>query len=172
MGLALAVHNSSGTNEGLHNFLSRGKRDTAQAAADINWADVDDLAPEWDRVESGIDDLLSLSTTYWEPGLGPRAPRRVLGDEVNLVPPPQSLEENNEERGTTEDDVSMEPGKGGPTPHQLNAMMHQALITVNVALEELEKEKGEYLECSRIVAKQIGTGPAHVGSKILVIVGL
>ena len=46
---------------------------------EINWADVDDLPPEWDRVESGIDDLLSLSTTYWEPGLGPRAPRRVPG---------------------------------------------------------------------------------------------
>ena len=40
---------------------------------------VDDLAPEWDRVESGIDDLLSLSTTYWEPGLGPRAPRKAAG---------------------------------------------------------------------------------------------
>ena len=28
----------------------------------------------------GIDDLLSLSTTYWEPGLGPRTPRRSGAD--------------------------------------------------------------------------------------------
>ena len=35
----------------------------------INWDEVDDLPPEWD---TGLDDLLSVSTTYWEPGLGPR----------------------------------------------------------------------------------------------------
>ena len=31
-------------------------------------------------MESGIDDLLSLRTAYWEPGLGPRAPRRSGGE--------------------------------------------------------------------------------------------
>ena len=42
---------------------------SSSSSREINWDEVDDLPPEWD---SGIDDLLSLSTTYWEPGLGPR----------------------------------------------------------------------------------------------------
>ena len=42
-----------------------------------------------------------------------------------------------------DDSVSMEPGKGGPTPQQLNKMMHQALHTVNQLLVDLEKDKGE-----------------------------
>ena len=66
---------------GKESFVTRNIRNVGDEGKeeDINWADVDDLPPEWDRVESGIDDLLSLSTTYWEPGLGPRAPRRVPG---------------------------------------------------------------------------------------------
>ena len=65
---------------GRESFVTRNVRNIGDGdEKDINWADVDDLPPEWDRVESGIDDLLSLSTTYWEPGLGPRAPRRVPG---------------------------------------------------------------------------------------------
>ena len=54
---------------------------------------MDDLAPEWDRVESGIDDLLSLSTTYWEPGLGPRAPRKAAGGWFVGVEPVPGQEE-------------------------------------------------------------------------------
>ena len=70
--------------EEIHSFVTRGLPDAAAASKaeeEINWAELDDLAPEWDRVESGIDDLLSLSTTYWEPGLGPRAPRKAAGKE-------------------------------------------------------------------------------------------
>ena len=64
----------------IRSFVTRGVPDSAgKVDEEINWAEVDDLAPEWDRVESGIDDLLSLSTTYWEPGLGPRAPRKAAG---------------------------------------------------------------------------------------------
>ena len=60
----------------------------------INWDELDDLPPEWD---SGLDDLLSLSTTYWEPGLGPRTPRKV----------PSAFENNLLEEGRAE-----ERGKG------------------------------------------------------------
>ena len=70
--------------EEIHSFVTRGLPDaasTSKSEEEINWAELDDLAPEWDRVESGIDDLLSLSTTYWEPGLGPRAPRKAAGEE-------------------------------------------------------------------------------------------
>ena len=66
--------------EEIRSFVTRGLPDAAaKSEEEINWAELDDLAPEWDRVESGIDDLLSLSTTYWEPGLGPRAPRKAAG---------------------------------------------------------------------------------------------
>ena len=71
--------------EEIHSFVTRGLPDaasTSKSEEEINWAELDDLAPEWDRVESGIDDLLSLSTTYWEPGLGPRAPRKAAGKDV------------------------------------------------------------------------------------------
>ena len=72
--------------------MTRGVPDSAatmgKVEEEINWAEVDDLAPEWDRVESGIDDLLSLSTTYWEPGLGPRAPRKAAGGWVAVEPVP------------------------------------------------------------------------------------
>ena len=71
--------------EKVHSFVTRGLPDSiptvSKSEEEINWAELDDLAPEWDRVESGIDDLLSLSTTYWEPGLGPRAPRKAAGKE-------------------------------------------------------------------------------------------
>ena len=69
--------------EKIHSFVTRGAPDSSvsKPEEEINWAELDDLAPEWDRVESGIDDLLSLSTTYWEPGLGPRAPRKAAGED-------------------------------------------------------------------------------------------
>ena len=73
----------------IRSFVTRGVPDSAgKVEEEINWAEVDDLAPEWDRVESGIDDLLSLSTTYWEPGLGPRAPRKAAGGWVAVEPVP------------------------------------------------------------------------------------
>ena len=76
----------------IRSFVTRGVPDSAatmgKVEEEINWAEVDDLAPEWDRVESGIDDLLSLSTTYWEPGLGPRAPRKAAGGWVAVEPLP------------------------------------------------------------------------------------
>jgi hypothetical protein len=40
-------------------------------------------------------------------------------------------------------EVSMELGQGGPTPQQLDQMMHQALATVTFLLAGLEKDKGE-----------------------------
>ena len=81
------------------------------------------MAPEWDRVESGIDDLLSLSTAYWEPGLGPRAPR---GDA---------------ERGrSTLDSLA---GDSSPSSQQLDQVMHQAMAVVNTILHNLEKDKGQ-----------------------------
>ena len=43
-------------------------------AQTIDWDALDSVPPEWD---TGLDDLLSLSTTYWEPGLGPRDTRKV-----------------------------------------------------------------------------------------------
>ena len=46
-----------------------GGREIKEQTQTINWDEVDDLPPEWD---TGLDDLLSVSTTYWEPGLGPR----------------------------------------------------------------------------------------------------
>ena len=72
---------------GRESFVTRKVRNLGDEEDEesINWADVDDLPPEWDRVESGIDDLLSLSTTYWEPGLGPRAPRRVPGMAISFI---------------------------------------------------------------------------------------
>ena len=85
---------------------------------------MDDLAPEWDRAESGIDDLLSLSTAYWEPGLGPRAPR---GDS---------------ERGRSAlQDVA---GDSNPSANQLDSLMHQAMSAVNNILHNLEKDKGQF----------------------------
>ena len=82
--MASSAASSQGLHDDIQSFVTRGAREASHgppAEDQINWADVDDLAPEWDRVESGIDDLLSLSTTYWEPGLGPRAPRKVPGEQ-------------------------------------------------------------------------------------------
>ena len=101
-------------------------------AEQINWDEVDSLAPEWDRVESGIDDLLSLSTTYWEPGLGPRAPRgsqhRGRSGLLDLQDQLDELEED-----------SPYPG---PSSLQLDKLMHQAMRAVNTILHNIEKEKG------------------------------
>ena len=89
------------------------------------------MAPEWDRAESGIDDLLSLSTTYWEPGLGPRAPRGEKRDRGRSgLADLQDLEE----------DSSQYPG---PSSHQLDDLMHQAMTAVNNILHNLERDKGE-----------------------------
>ena len=52
-------------------------------------------------------------------------------------------EPEQESQELDDDSVSMEPGKGGPTPQQLNKMMNQALHTVNQLLVDLEKDKGE-----------------------------
>ena len=82
------------------------------------------MAPEWDRVESGIDDLLSLSTAYWEPGLGPRAPR---GESERGRSALQDLAEDS-----------------NPSSHQLDKLMHQAMAAVNKILHNLEKDKGQF----------------------------
>ncbi len=110
------------------------------AAAIINWDELDDLAPEWGSSDSGLEDLLSLSNAYWEPGLGPRAPRRVpsaadLGDDQLF-----------DEGGVmTSPAVTSSPPLVGETPSapQLNDLMHQAMQTVNSLIYNLEKDKGE-----------------------------
>lgn len=106
--------------------------------SEINWDELDDLPPEWDRVESGIDDLLSLSTSYWEPGLGPRSPRRS-GSDHDVVSRGRS-DFDFEDSENTEmflDDES------NPTSPQLDKLMHQAINAVNGILDNLEKDKGE-----------------------------
>jgi hypothetical protein len=116
------------------------KRPSA-AAAIINWDELDDLAPEWGSSDSGLEDLLSLSNAYWEPGLGPRAPRRVpsaadLGDDQLF-----------DEGVMTSPAMTSSPPlvSGGETPSapQLNDLMHQAMQTVNSLIYNLEKDKGE-----------------------------
>ncbi len=113
------------------------------AGAIINWDELDDLAPEWGSSDSGLEDLLSLSNAYWEPGLGPRAPRRVpsaadLGDGDQLL---------FDEGGVVTSPTAMtsSPPLVGETPSapQLNDLMHQAMQTVNSLIYNLEKEKGE-----------------------------
>ena len=94
-------------------------------AREINWDELDDLAPEWDRVESGIDDLLSLSTAYWEPGLGPRAPR---GEAERGRSGLQELAESS-----------------SPSSLQLDKLMHRAMAAVNKILHNLERDKGQFL---------------------------
>ena len=92
------------------------------------------MAPEWDRVESGIDDLLSLSTAYWEPGLGPRAPRGEA------------------ERGRSALDSLA--GDSSPSSKQLDQLMHQAMAAVNNILHNLEKDKGQW--CRGVVVGEGG----------------
>ena len=105
------------------------------ALKSINWDELDDLPPEWD---SGLDDLLSLSTTYWEPGLGPRTPRKV----------PSAFENNLLEEGRAEEWKGVEEeGRMAETPSavQLNDMMHDAMHTVNRILYHLERDKGNFI---------------------------
>jgi len=90
---------------------------------------------EWDRVGSGVDDLLSLQSTYWEPGLGPRAPKRSAGDQGDL-PTTHLLDAD------TLQDILLEPGNNPSTP-QLNKLMHHAMGAVDGLLHGLEKDKGE-----------------------------
>jgi hypothetical protein len=113
------------------------------AGATINWDELDDLAPEWGSSDSGLEDLLSLSNAYWEPGLGPRAPRRVpsaadLGDD-------QLFDEGGVMTSPAAMMTSSPPLAGGETPSapQLNDLMHQAMQTVNSLIYNLEKDKGE-----------------------------
>ncbi len=112
-------------------------------AAIINWDELDDLAPEWGSSDSGLEDLLSLSNAYWEPGLGPRAPRRVpsaadLGDD-------QLFDEGVMTSPAAMMTSSTPLVSGGETPSapQLNDLMHQAMQTVNSLIYNLEKDKGE-----------------------------
>ena len=74
------------------------------------------------------DDLLSLSTTYWEPGLGPRQPRH---------PAPPPVARDRADSGP----LQLEEG-GGPTNTELDKLMHQAMAAVNTVLNNIEKEKG------------------------------
>jgi hypothetical protein len=121
------------------------KRPPPPQPTTINWDELDDLAPEW-GADSGLEDLLSLSTSYWEPGLGPRAPRRVPAsadlaedgndDIIAFVTPEEPIAAAAELR---------ESGGGGETPSapELNDLMHQAMQTVNSLIYNLEKDKGE-----------------------------
>lgn len=128
-------------------YLERSIRDLEadargrQGKVDIDWDELDDLAPEWDRAESGIDDLLSLNTAYWEPGLGPRAPRNPVSHEAG----PGRGRSGLLERGDTEDNLLLldEDEISNPSSPQLDTLMHQAMTAVNTILDNLEREKGE-----------------------------
>lgn len=112
----------------------------------INWDELDDLPPEWD---SGLDDLLSLSTTYWEPGLGPRTPRKV----------PSAFENNLLEEGRAEEWKGVEEeGRMAETPSagQLNDMMHDAMHTVNRILYHLERDRGRDITILRKMTMSLG----------------
>ena len=128
-------------------YLERSIRDLEadargrQGKVDIDWDELDDLAPEWDRAESGIDDLLSLNTAYWEPGLGPRAPRNPVSHGAG----PGRGRSGLLERGDTEDNLLLldEDDISNPSSPQLDTLMHQAMAAVNTILDNLEREKGE-----------------------------
>ena len=111
----------------------------------INWDELDDLAPEWGSSDSGLEDLLSLSTTYWEPGLGPRAPRRVPAIDETLDTVDAVLLSTGAEAAEWRE-------SGGETPSapQLNDLMHQAMHTVNSLIYNLEKDKGESACAARL----------------------
>ena len=119
-------------------FLDRHGRE-AEARDHIDWDQLDTVQPEWDRVESGIDDLLSLSTAYWEPGLGPRSPRRSGGDLEHDYRGRTSLQE----RLDTEEVEWVDDG-GNLTLPQLDKLMHQAMVTVKKILLNLERDKGNF----------------------------
>jgi hypothetical protein len=128
------------------------------AAATINWDELDDLAPEWGSSDSGLEDLLSLSNAYWEPGLGPRAPRRVpsaadlgdgdqlLFDEGGVMTSPSAMTSS-----PPLDELRESGGGETPSAPQLNDLMHQAMQTVNSLIYNLEKDKGE----SKIISAAI-----------------
>ena len=119
-------------------FIDRNVRQL-EAREPINWDELDDLPPEWDRVESGIDDLLSLSTAYWEPGLGPRAPRRSGGDPHYNYRGRDGFSA----REDTEDTFDEVADDASPSSPQLDKIMHRAMKTVNRVLNNIEKDKGE-----------------------------
>ena len=131
-------------------YLERSIRDLEadargrQGKADIDWDELDAVAPEWDRAESGIDDLLSLNTAYWEPGLGPRAPRNPVSHEAGPSRSRSGLS-GIRERGDTEDNLLLldEDEISNPSSPQLDTLMHQAMSVVNTILDNLEREKGE-----------------------------
>lgn len=69
--------------------------------------------------------------------------KHIINDAIYLVLVISGEEEPQAPHAVEDDSfVSMEPGKGGPTPQQLNKMMHQALTIVNHLLNNLEKDKG------------------------------
>jgi hypothetical protein len=110
--------------------------DEKQRRHKINWDELDDLAPEWGSSDSGLEDLLSLSTAYWEPGLGPRAPRRVpyFDDGIDAAESEVSAAAAAEPR-----ELSGE----APSAPRLNDLMHEAMHTVNSLIYNLEKDKGK-----------------------------
>ena len=132
-------------------YLERSIRDLEadargrQGKADIDWDELDAVAPEWDRAESGIDDLLSLNTAYWEPGLGPRAPRNPVSLSSAGPSRGRSGLSSLRERGDTEDNLLLldEDEISNPSSPQLDTLMHQAMSVVNTILDNLEREKGE-----------------------------
>ena len=108
------------------------------------------LLQEWDRVESGIDDLLSLRTAYWEPGLGPRAPRRSGGEyryDAASAAGAASRGRSGllEEREDSAANLLLldTEAEAGPSSPQLDQLMHQAMAAVNNILANLEADKGE-----------------------------
>ena len=108
------------------------------------------LLQEWDRVESGIDDLLSLRTAYWEPGLGPRAPRRSGGEyryDAASAAGAASRGRSGllEEREDSAANLLLldTEAEAGPSSPQLDQLMHQAMAAVNTILANLEADKGE-----------------------------
>ena len=101
-------------------------------------------------MESGIDDLLSLRTAYWEPGLGPRAPRRSGGEyryDAASAAGAASRGRSGllEEREDSAANLLLldTEAEAGPSSPQLDQLMHQAMAAVNNILANLEADKGE-----------------------------
>ena len=104
-------------------------------------------------MESGIDDLLSLRTAYWEPGLGPRAPRRSGGeyryDAASAAGAGAASRGRSgllEEREDSAANLLLldTEAEAGPSSPQLDQLMHQAMAAVNNILANLEADKGEH----------------------------